>query len=228
MTTHEILGRQVTMPVMVRDATAATVIWDVDAEAAGQLAPPGFAVVESQPGRSQFALALVDYRDNDLGTYREIGTMLFVRPEGGGPDGNFITHLPVDQEFTCAAGNLIWGFPKTVEQITVTDTDASSRWVLHMDGELVLDVTLPRGGSDVLPDMELTTYTMLRGRRHATRFIQGGSGAAFRFGAAAAVSLTLGEHRIAKELASLGLPAPPTLATWTQAMQGRFEEPQPL
>jgi len=80
------------------------------------VAPNGFEVIESAPGQ-ELAIALIDYRDNDLGSYHEIGTILFVRPAGGGPDGTFITHLPVDQEFTCAAGNQIWGFPKSVEQI---------------------------------------------------------------------------------------------------------------
>jgi acetoacetate decarboxylase len=114
---HDVLGRTVTMPVGVRDATAATVMYDIGIDAARALAPPGFHVVESAPGKAQLAIALVDYRDNDLGSYHEVGTIFFVRPAGGGPDGTFITHLPVDQEFTCAAGNQIWGFPKSVEQI---------------------------------------------------------------------------------------------------------------
>src|SRR5881398_2262322 len=165
---YDVQGRTVTMPVEVRDATAATVIYDVDIDAARALAPAGFDIVESAPGKAQLAIALVDYRDNDLGTYHEIGTIFFVRPIGGGPDGTFITHLPVDKEFTCAAGNRIWGFPKSVEQIDVTDTDTSSRWVLTMDGELVLDVSVPRGGGwDEMPMMPMTSYTLLDGRPHA-------------------------------------------------------------
>src|SRR5947209_11017460 len=125
---YDDLGRQVAMPVEVRDATAATVIFDVDIDAARAVTPTGFEPVESAPGQAQLAIALVDYRDNDLGSYHEIGTIFFVRTAGGGPDGTFITHLPVDQEFTCAAGNQIWGFPKSVEQIEVTQTESSSRW----------------------------------------------------------------------------------------------------
>src|SRR3954471_6434245 len=159
---YDVHGRTVTMPVEVRDATTATVIYDVDIEAARALAPPGFEIVESAPGEAQLAIALVDYRDNDLGSYHEVGTILFVRPVGGGPDGTFITHLPVDQEFTCAAGNQIWGFPKSVEHSDVTATDTSSRWVLTMDGEQVLDLTLPRGSSsDEMPVMPMTAYTLL-------------------------------------------------------------------
>lgn len=224
---HEILGTTVTMPVEVRDASNATVIFAVPLEAAAALAPTGFEVVATDTGSAQLALTLVDYRDNDLGAYREIGTILFVRPEGGGEEGNFITHLPVTEEFSRAAGVGIWGFPKTVEQIEVTDTDTTTRWVLTMDGELVLDLTLPRGGEDELPEVAMASYTLIDGRPHVTRFTQGGTGSGMYVDAD--VSLTLGTHPLAAELSSLGLPdAPVVLATWTEHMRGRFEEPIPL
>ncbi|MDZ5619745.1 acetoacetate decarboxylase family protein [Nocardioides bizhenqiangii] len=224
---HDILGRTVTMPVDVRDGSSATVIFDVALDAARSLAPPGFEVTESAPGRAQVALALIDYRDNDLGSYLEVGTILFVRPEGGGEDGTFITHLPVTEEFTCVAGNRIWGFPKSVEQIEVTNTDTTSRWVLTMDGQLVVDVTVPRGGSDEMPPLPMAAYTLIDGRPHVTRFTQGGSGSGVHLGAD--VALTLGDHPIAKELASLSIsPESVVLSTWTERMQARFEEPVPL
>lgn len=227
MTSHDILGQTVTMPVLVRDGTSATVMYDVPLDAAQAQVPAGFEVVETEPGRAQFALALVDYKDNDLGAYLEIGTIFFVRPEGGGPDGNFITHLPVTEHFTCIAGNQIWGFPKSIEKIEVTNTESTSRWVLEMDGELVLDVTIPRGGSDDMPPMEMVSYTMIDGRPHRTAFTQGGAGSGMYFGAE--VSLKLGDHPIAKELAALGLPdAPVVLTTWTEQMRATFEEPEAL
>ncbi len=225
--THTILGQTVTLPVDVRDGSSATVIFDVALDAARALAPTGFEVVESAPGRAQFALALIDYRDNDLGAYLEVGTILFVRPEGGGEEGTFITHLPVTEEFTCAAGNRIWGFPKSVEQIEATNTDTTSRWVLTMAGELVLDITVPRGGSDEMPAMPLAAYTLIDGRPHVTRFTQGGSGSGVSM--PADVVLTLGTHPIAKELASLSLSAESVvLTTWTEHLQARFEEPAAL
>lgn len=225
MTSHDILGQTVSMPVLVRDASAGTVIFDADLAAVRALAPEGFEVIESAPEQAQVAIAVIDYRDNDLGAYHEVGTILFVRPVGGGEDGNFITHLPVDQEFTCEAGNAIWGFPKTVEQIEVTQTETTSRWVLTMDGELVLDLTVPRVGTDEMPPMAMTSYTILDGRPHATAFTQGGTGTSLSFGGEG-ISLRLGSHPIAKELESLRLT--PVLSTWTEKMQARFEEPRAL
>ncbi|HUR50816.1 MAG TPA: acetoacetate decarboxylase family protein [Mycobacteriales bacterium] len=225
MTSFEVLGQTVTLPVEVRDASSATVMFEVDAAAAQALSP--FPVVESSPGRAQIALALVDYRDNDLGSYHEVGVIFFVQPEGREP-GNYIRHLPVDQEFTNVAGNLIWGFPKSVQQIDVTSTETSSRWVLTMDGELVVDVTVPRGGTDEMPQMQMQTYTVREGVPCGTAFAQGGTGSLLTIGGDG-VTIALGTHPVAKELASLGLPdAPVVLTTWLEHMQATFGEALPL
>lgn len=224
MTSYGVLGQTVTLPVLVRDASAGTVIFDVDHAAAQALSP--FPVVESAPGRAQAALALVDYRDNDLGAYHEVGVIFFVQLEGR-EAGNYIRHLPVDEEFTNAAGNQIWGFPKSVQQIDVTQTDSSSRWVLTMDGELVVDITVPRGGDDEMPAMAMTSYTLKNGVPHATAFSQGGTGSGMWFGEG--VTLALGTHPVAKELESLGLAdAPVVLSTWLEKMSATFEDALPL
>lgn len=218
------------MPVRVRDGSASTVMYDVELTAAQRLAPPGFEVIESAPGRAQFALTLIDYRDNDLGTYLEIGTILFVRPAGSGPngpEGTFILRLPVDDEFSRVAGNDIWGFPKTVERIDVTLGVKSARWDLEMDGAHVLTATVPRGGTEALPERELTAYSIFQGRPHATTFTQGGSGAGF-FTDATQISLSLGDHPLSKELASLGLPASPIFCVSIDHMRGEFGDPRPL
>lgn len=227
-TTHEVLGQTVTMPVEVRDATAATVIWEVDAAAVTALLPTDdVVVVETSPGRAQFAIALVDYRDNDLGAYLEVGLIAFVRPRAGGEDGSFIVRLPVDQEFTCHAGRDIWGFPKSVEQISFDYAEDSLTASLSVEGELVLRLTVPRGGADDLPDLPMASYTVLDGAIHSTRFTQRGTGTQVLFGGEG-VTLELGSHPWGKELASLGLPAEALLSSWNEKMTATFEEAVPV
>ena len=227
MSGYQVQGRPVAMPVQVRDASAATVIYDVPLDAARQLLPSeAFAPVESSPGRAQLAIGLIDYRDNDLGAYHEVGVILFVRPRAGGPDGTFITRLPVDQEFTCAAGRTIWGFPKSVERIEVSDAPGSSTWALWMDGELVLRLTVPAEGAEEMTPMDLVAYTLLDGVPHATSFTQGGTESSIGFGEG--VVLELGAHPVAQELAALGLPATPVLSTWTGRMRATFHAPVPI
>jgi hypothetical protein len=227
---YEIAERTVTMPVVVRDAAAGTAVFDVDAAATQRLVPgDAFEVVESAPGRAQLALATIDYRDNDLGDYHEVGVTLFVVPRGGDPAaaGTFITHLPVDQDFTCEAGRTIWGFPKTVEEIAVDYEANSVTTALRMDGELVLRLTLPRGGDETMPPMEMTAYTYVDDVPHATGFSQGGTQAQVVPGDAG-VTLELGPHPLAQTLRQVGLPSAPVLTTWTEHMRGRFDAPTPL
>jgi hypothetical protein len=225
---YDVAGQRVELPVQVRDASAGTAMFEVDAAAAAALLPSdAFEVVEVSPGRAHFALVVVDYRDNDLGAYREVGLTLFVRPRVGGADGTFIVRLPVDQEFTCEAGRTIWGFPKTVEQIDLAYADDHVTCTLTMDGELVLRARLPRGGTDELPPIPMTSYTVRDGRPCATAFEQRGTGAQLVFDSTG-VELELGTHPVAKELASLGLPAPAFMSTWTERMQATFEDARPL
>jgi hypothetical protein len=227
--TYEIAGRTVAMPCVVRDASAGTALFEVDAAAARALVPAEFDLVETGPGRCHVVLAVIDYRDNDLGDYLEVGITFFVTPAGGTADqaGTFITRLPVDQEFTCEAGRTIWGFPKTVEDITVDYAETSVTCTLRMDGALVLRLTLPRGGSDDMPSLPMSTYSLIGGVAHQTAFTQGGAGSQVLAGDAG-VTLELGDHPVAKELATLGLPAPAQMATWTEHMRGTFETPRPV
>lgn len=226
--TYEISGRTVTMPVEVRDAAAGTAIFEIDAAAARAIIPgDAFDVVEVSPGRAHLVLAVIDYKDNDLGDYLEVGITFFVLPRGvpGATPGTYIHRLPVDQAFTCAAGKQIWGFPKTVEQIAFDYSDDNVTCTLTMDEELVLRLRIPRGGTDASPSLAMTTYTYLDGQPHATGFSQEGSGSQMVLGADG-IELELGTHPVAKEIESLG--ATPVMSTWTERMIGRFEAPVAL
>jgi hypothetical protein len=222
---YEVGGRVVSLPCVVRDASAGTAMFEVDGDAAQRMVPDAFEVVESAPGRCQLVIAVIDYRDNDLGDYLEIGITLFVVPRGGlGEAGTYIYRLPVDQAFTCEAGRLIWGFPKSVEEIALDYRETSVTASLGMDGELVLRLTLPRGGDDVMAPAPMVTYTMIDGVACRTPFTQGGAGAQILVGGEG-VALELGEHPLARELAGLGLPADAVMSTWTERMSGSFGEP---
>jgi hypothetical protein len=43
---------------------------------------------------------------------------------------------------------------------------------LRMDGELVLRLTVPRGGTETMPPLAMTTYSYIDGVAHATGFSQ--------------------------------------------------------
>jgi hypothetical protein len=221
---YEIQGKTVTLPAVVRDASSGSVMYFVDHDSAQKIVPDAFEVVEAAPGKTQLTLVIVDYRDNDLGDYYEVGIIFFVRPKGR-PDaelGSYIHKLPVNQSFTCEAGCKIWGFPKSVEEIDFSYTDDSATCSLTMGGQHVLTLTVPRGGSNVTEDTDATGYTMIEGIPHTNVFTRGGTGEQTIPGGEQ-VELTLGDHPIAEELRGLGLPeATPLLSAWTEHMRGSF------
>ena len=78
-----IQGQEVTYPVCVRDASSGAATFLVNAGAARRLIPGDeVEVAEVVPGRALCSLAIIDYKDNDLGDYNEVSIALFVRPRG--------------------------------------------------------------------------------------------------------------------------------------------------
>jgi len=239
--TYLIQGREVTMPCHVRDASSGAATYLVRSAPARALVPEAFELAEIAPGRTILSLAIIDYRDNDLGDYNEVSITFFVRPRGAPKGipylgtlldffrqrlGTYIYKLPVNQSFTCEAGRTIWGFPKTVERIDIEHGADSSRCRLDMDGQPVLDLTLPRGGDKEMPDREMVTYTLINGVPHSTRSTMGGSGFGV-FGGGRA-RLELGGHPVAQDLRRLGLPKKPLMCAWTEHMRARFESAEKI
>jgi hypothetical protein len=234
-------GREVTFPVVVRDASSGSATFLVKAAPARRLLPfPEIEIAEVAPGRALCSIAVIDYRDNDLGDYNEVSIAFFVRPRGAprgvpylgtwidmvrGRLGTYIHHLPVDQSFTCEAGCSIWGFPKSVQEIDVRYGPSQVTCKLVYDGQHALTLSLPRQGNKSLPDREMTTYTQIEGVAHSTRFASGCEGFGVKLGGA---ELTLGSGRIADELRSLGLPRRALMCAWMEHMRGRFDPPDKL
>ena len=232
-------GREVRLPVVVRDAVSGAATYLVSAAAARRLLPgPELDVVELLPGRAVLTIACIDYRDNDLGDYNEVSLAFFVHRRhdtgrlpwvGAAVDlvrnrlATWIWKLPVDQRFTCEAGRGIWGFPKTVEEIQFEDRAGRRSCRLVMDGQPVLTITMARGGARRLPDVGMATYTWIDGVLHATRFVSGADGVGIRLGGA---DLVLGAHPLAAELRALGLPRRALMSVSMEHMHGRFEAPE--
>jgi hypothetical protein len=233
---YEIQGRTVTMPCHVRDACSATATWMVSARAAQALLPgPELEIAQVLPGRGLLSIACIDYRDNDLGDYKEVSIAFFVRRRGEsgavpyfgtvadmmrGQLPTYIAHLPVSQSFTCEAGRVIWGFPKTLDEIDFDTTGDRARCVWNKDGQNVLHMSLPIGGDRSFPRQSLSTYSYIDGALHETQFVSSAENLGVRVGG---VRLELGAHPIADELRSLGLPKPAIMSMWLGKMRGQFE-----
>jgi hypothetical protein len=238
---YTIQGRRVVLPVRVRDASSGAATFVVPARAARRFLPgDALEIAEVLPGRTLLSLAAIEYRDNDLGQYNEVSITFFVREKGAarglpylgtmldfvrGRVGTYIHRLPVDGSFTCEAGRTIWGFPKTVEKIDIEKSRERVTCMLTCDGVHALTLSLPRGGTRVLPDSSMTTYSFIDGVLHRTAFSSSGEQVGFRLGGA---EVGLGEHPIARELRTLGLPKRAVMTMWMERMRGSFEAALPV
>ncbi len=238
-----VLGRAVALPVEVRRAAQWGVQYLVPAAAAQRIvSPTGLEVTGPIPGRALVALAVCRYDDTDLDSYHEVAVSFVVRPHdapvrvsaaqrtrdfAAGAVGVYIHRLPVDQEFTCVAGRDIWGFPKWVTSIdidepSITSARAGSGTSVRLvdAGVHVLTLTVAAGGRLRLPSKAPPTYSFGDGILRRTTWTTSSEGTTGRFGGA---TLTLGNHPMADELRSLGLPKRALFSSSAAQMRASFE-----
>ncbi|GAA4222182.1 hypothetical protein FHR32_004159 [Streptosporangium album] len=239
MARHLIQGREVAMPVRIRDATACGASYLVRADAArAVIAYSGMDVAEVLPGKALCTLVFVSYADGDLGAYREFGMAFLVRHPDGEPPlrrglrgglpglrgaGAFVHWLPVDQGFTLEAGRAIWGFPKELADIDLRLASPYKRCILRKDGRLVLDL-LVRPGVPVLSGGTVRAPDAYSHRDGVTRRIPWSvspRGVRARPGGAL---IRLGNHPVAKELSELGLPRRALMTTTASHLAMTFDE----
>lgn len=239
-TRYTIQGHEVTIPVEVRDASASMASFLVPAAAAQDLiASSGLDVAEPLPGRAVCSLAFMRYLDGDLGPYHELAVAFLVRHRGMEPAsaltksaeiargfiGAFIHQLPVNQEFTLEAGRGIWGFPKFLADIDIDSAGPVARCDLRHDGEHVLSLSIRRGVTMPARGSSVDAYSCADGVLRRTAWSMEPSGVRGRPGGA---ELTLGDHPIAKELRSLGLPRRATFSSTIDHVRMHFQAPDEL
>ena len=236
------MGRTISLPVEVRRAGQWGVQYLVPATAAQRIVEPtGLEVTGPVPGMALMALAVCRYDDTDLDPYHEVAVSFVVRPHDAprGPSaaqrareflsgaiGAYIHRLPVDQEFSCTAGRDIWGFPKWVTTIEIDEpADRSARSGtgttvrLVDDGIHVLSLTIAAGGRVRLPSNAPPSYSFRDGVLRRTAWATSAEGVAGRPGGA---TLVLGDHPMADELRSLGLPKRALFSSSAALMRASF------
>jgi hypothetical protein len=149
-----------------------------------------------------------------LGQYLEYGTNVMVNPPGSNASGlkalqsagALVHHLPVDQAFTLEAGRSIWGYPKVMADFTIRE-GRHFGFDVSIDGQFAV-------GMDFKPGLAVPsrftsktqvqpTYAHLDGVTRETVGEFKSIGVHYRPGG---VSMHLGNHPYARELASLGFP----------------------
>ena len=245
-TSYEVLGRTVGLPVEVRAAAQWTVQYLVPLAAAQRLVDPtGLEATGPLPGRALVALAVCRYDDTDLDSYHEVALSVVVRPHdasqpasmvqrlrefGQGAIGAYIHRLPVDQEFTCAAGRDVWGFPKWITTIDIdeprsSDPRSGSSTTVRLvdDGTHVLTLAMSSNGPVRLPAHAAPSYSFRDGVLRRTEWTTASEGVSGRFGG---TTIVLGDHPMADELRSLSLPKRALMTSHAVRMQATFQAAQ--
>ncbi len=232
--TYTILDREITLPNVVRDATAAVAFYLVPSSAAQKLiAPSGLRIASLLPGRTLCTIGAINYKDTDLDAYHEVALTFFVHEPGSRPLplisaalgmmrgglSAYVHWLPVNGELTCEAGRRIWGFPKFVTPIDIQTEGDIERSTLTVDDELVLTQTVKVGGSRSFTDRTQIAYSMLDGEVSRIPSDMSAEDLGARLGGA---TIELGPHPMADELRSLGLPKRALFTTYMGKMSGRF------
>ncbi|WP_426573707.1 acetoacetate decarboxylase family protein [Aquihabitans sp. McL0605] len=225
----DIDGQTITFPMEVTDFDAATFVFSVPAAAAQALLPGAdFEVIEMVEGVAQLVVAFCDYHENPWGDYLEINLGFLARPKGAGDEvlGSFVYRMPVDQEFTCKAGNQVMGFPKTVNDLTVSNRDGRIRFGIDVDGrtEFALSFTEPRETGEATR-VETGSYSYLDGEPHETPLSMDMGSGAIDVGT---VEIELGGGLLASELSTLGLPARPDFGSWGTHLTATFQLGHPI
>ncbi len=226
----EIDGQTITFPMEVTSMDAATLVFSVPSEAAQALLPgPDFEVAEMVEGVAQLVLALCDYQENPWGDYLELNLGFLARPRGAGPEvlGSFVFRMPVDQEFTCKAGNEVMGFPKTVEDLRVARQGGRVTFDLYLDGVLEVGIGFDEPTQSGEPSLvETVSYSYLDGEPYETALaMQMGTGMIDP----ASVRIDLGHGPFASDLRTLGLPElTPDFGTWGTGLAATFQLGRPV
>jgi hypothetical protein len=234
---HTIAGEVLTMPVRVRKAQQHMAMFSVDADAAQRMIDySGLRVCRVRSGRAMAVLVLMHYADSDLGQYYEYATNIMVNPPGSNATGfralqsagAFTHHMPVDQSFTLEAGRTIWGYPKIMSEFTVREGNPHS-FDLNIGGRFALGMDFRRGlpmpAAFTSKPQVRPTYSCLDGIVRRTDGTITTTGVRYRVGG---VTVRLGDHPYAKELAALGLPKRAMVSSSAQNVDMTFSDAQEI
>jgi hypothetical protein len=191
---------------------------------------------------SVVAMGLIKYNDSDLGTYNEVVLAIPVLPTGIKKPfsnwldllspmatrkvGQHIVHIPVTSEFSRAAGEELWGYPKIVAPVQHLFTQQSLHTTVAdpATDEIIMKCTGELGISIPSIPLSLVTYSFLQQQLYRTQVAVRG---AMRLYLNHSIRLEVGSsnHPMATDLRFMGLDGKkPFLVMGTEKFQSIFHK----
>jgi hypothetical protein len=214
------ISKNYLFPTFYADASCAIAIFHCDYQAAKAMMPgPGMEPVRMLHDRSLVIFSCYEYRNvMNVAPYNEIAMTIPVMTDGGmnipvlsmllgdklKKFGYYVFAMPVTSLENRIRGRKIWGLPKDVERIDITNNGQYSNIKAARDGEApYLELNIPMTGSpqtfdvksnlySVLENERLTSTTQFNGTFNLTKNMgtllsksPGGDGATIKFGTGA-------------------------------------------
>jgi len=160
---------EILLPVRVMDAAQGLLVWSIDKRIVQEqldVARTGLEAWDTGAGRTPIILSVADHREGDLGAYAEITLGCLATPPGNPLAVGMwmLSKTPVTSDRAQAASQTIWGFQKTIADITVDRNGNSVKWELRDRGakkssDPLLTLALPRGGGASSMSIPMLVYT---------------------------------------------------------------------
>jgi len=242
--TYMVRDVPVVLPVRIVDASQGWAIYMVSAKKAQaelDKITKKFTVVDVGDERAALTILGCDYRETDLGVYREIGVALYVRPKDDPAEmpGNIFLSLSVNDEFNLHRASALWGYSKTLApDLKITYDVDKSGYAVDRNDDTALTISFPRFGSGRATDIPIYTYGLSKNAKgedipQKTLISRSASGQGEQV--AGNVPLTLGNETqkgcvcklgpsgikqacVCRILRELGLPRPPDANGWLEHM----------
>jgi len=242
--TYMVRGVPVVLPVRIVDASQGWAIYMVSAKKAQEhldKITEKFTVVDVGGDRAALTILGCDYRETDLGVYKEIGVALFVRPRDDPSEmpGNIFLSLSVNDEFNLHRASALWGYSKTLApDLKIAYAADKSDYAVDRNDDTALSISFPRFGSGRATDIPIYTYGLSKnaaGKDIPQKTLISRSASGQGEQVAGNVPLTLGDHTqkgcvcslgppgikqacVCMILRDLGLPRPPDANGWLEHM----------
>ncbi|EMA25477.1 MULTISPECIES: acetoacetate decarboxylase family protein [Haloarcula] len=206
-------GHEVTLP-LVTEATVAGAVLPARYDVAESLLPDGLTPVRVTARQAAVVLLCVEYHrigDDAMAPYDEFAVLIGATADEWQPPlvplltrdiGGYVWSLPVTTEPARALGDEIWGYPKTVANISHHDNTTRRETTVVEDGDRVATVSIdwPRTWEH---REQIESYAVREGRLERTPVeFQGKLGAA---PLSSRIDVDLGDHERADTLRSLDL-----------------------
>ncbi|WP_420182793.1 acetoacetate decarboxylase family protein [Haloarcula sp. KBTZ06] len=146
-------GHEVTLP-LVTEATVAGAVLPARYDVAESLLPDGLTPIRATARRAAVVFLAVEYHrigDDAMVPYDEFAVIVAATPDGRRPPliplltrdvGGYVWSLPVTTEPARALGDEIWGYPKTVADISHRDGATRRETTVVEDGDRVATVSI--------------------------------------------------------------------------------------